>query len=94
MIILKPIVSEKAYALSLKGTYVFRVPKHTTKYEIIDAVGRQYGVKVLSVRTIVMPSKTKRSGKKRVETRLSSWKKAYVVVEKGQELPVFKEVKE
>ncbi|GIW60511.1 MAG: hypothetical protein KatS3mg087_1577 [Patescibacteria group bacterium] len=43
MINLKPIVSEKAYALSLKGTYVFRVPKHTTKYEIIDAVGNQYG---------------------------------------------------
>lgn len=94
MISLKPIVSEKAYALSLKGTYVFRVPKHTTKYEIIDAVGNQYGVKVLSVRTIVMPSESKRSGKKRVETRLPSWKKAYVDIEKDQELPVFKEAKE
>ncbi len=95
MITLIPRMTEKAYAQSQSGTYVFTVPNTTNKAEIIKAVEAQYeGVVVKDVRTVVQTGKAVRAyrGKrqnpgrsKRVDT-----KKAYVTLKSGS-IELFKE---
>jgi large subunit ribosomal protein L23 len=47
-----------------------------------------FDVKVVDIKTIVVPGKVKRSGKALKKT--SSWKKAYVKIADGQKLELFK----
>lgn len=61
-IIIKPIVSEKAYGLIDHGKYTFEVDPRANKTEIKQAVEAIFGVKVSSVNTM------NRQGKK-VRTR-------------------------
>ena len=48
-----PRISEKAYAVSANGVYVFRVPLNLNKNEIKAAVEAQFDVTVLKVKTLV-----------------------------------------
>lgn len=89
MVALKPIITEKSFSLSQKGVYVFRVRKDMTKPDIAKLLQNQYGVAVSNVRTLVMPSRTKRAGKTRQVIRQESWKKAFVTLAKGQTLELF-----
>lgn len=61
-VIIRPIVSEKAYGLMDQGKYTFEVAPSANKIEIRHAIEAIFGVKVASVNTI------KREGK-RVRTR-------------------------
>lgn len=80
-IILKPVVSEKAYNLIDHGQYTFLVDPKANKTEIKDAIEAIFKVKVESVNT------QNRSGK-RVRTR-SGWgkrndtKRAIVTLREG-----------
>ena len=51
-ILLRPVVSEKSYALMDVGTYVFVVDSRANKIEIRDAVQTSFGVRVASVNTL------------------------------------------
>ena len=82
--ILAPLVTEKATALSEQNQVVFRVPLEATKPEIKAAVEELFGVKVLTVNTIVVKGKTKRF-KGRPGQR-SDWKKAMVKLAEGQSI--------
>ncbi len=73
-----------------KGEYVFVVDKKATKYTIKDAVEKAFNVKVLEVRTLIMPGKTKRLG--RYEGKSSTWKKAIVRLKKDQSIALFDNV--
>lgn len=66
-ILLRPIVSEKSYALMDEGTYVFVVDKSANKIQIRDAVQSSFGVRVASVNTL------NRKGKRKRQRRLSSF---------------------
>ena len=81
-IILSPLVTEKATALSEQNQFVFRVAIDATKPEIKAAVEALFGVKVLDVNTLVVKGKTKRF-KGRPGQR-SDWKKAIVTLAEGQ----------
>src|SRR5258708_30585737 len=59
-IIRSPVIPEKATILSEKNQYVLRVALDATKPQIKAAVEGLFGVKVLSVNTIVRKGKTKR----------------------------------
>lgn len=95
MITLIPRMSEKAYAASQTGTYVFEVPLTSNKAEIIKAVEAQYeGVKVADVRTVVQTGKQVRAyrGKRANPGRAqrTDSKKAYVTLSEGH-IEMFKE---
>lgn len=89
MVALTPIVTEKSYSLSQKGIYVFKVRREMRKPDIAAMLKDQYGVEALSVKTLIMPSKTKRAGKTRQVVRQQGWKKAFVTLSKGQTLTLF-----
>ena len=98
MITLIPRMTEKAYAQSQAGTYVFSVPLTTNKAEIIKAVESQYeGVKAKDVRTVVQNGKQVRAyrGKRQSPGRAhrTDSKKAYVSLASGT-IELFKEVEE
>lgn len=98
LIILRPRVSEKAYALSESlNTYVFDVDSRVNKHSIADAVTTQYEVSVTKVRIASIPGKLKRSYRKRghnIEAKRSDIRKAYVTLKAGDSLPIFAGVKE
>jgi large subunit ribosomal protein L23 len=62
-ILLRPVVSEKSYALMDEGTYVFVVDTRANKIEIRDAVQTSFGVRVKSVNTMNRKGKRKRQRK-------------------------------
>ena len=68
-VIIRPVVSEKSYALSEKGVYIFIVPPETNKIEIRRAVEKIFNVKVIKVNTL------NRSGKRKRNRRQSTFGK-------------------
>jgi large subunit ribosomal protein L23 len=87
-VLVRPLVTEKSTTwLGTDRTYAFEVGVATNKIQIKKAIESYYGVEVDEVRTINMRGKTKRSGR-RVGKR-SNWKKAYVTLSEGHELPLF-----
>ncbi len=91
LILVRPRVSEKAYATAQKGVYVFVVPTNSNKHQIADAVADQFSVEVVSVNIVVQKGKAVRfyrAGKFENGSR-SDMKKAYVRLAEGQSIPVF-----
>ncbi len=90
-IIKKPLVTEKSSVLGEKtNRYGFVVETRANKNQIKEAVETLYDVKVLNVRTSIMPGKLKRAG--RFVSKTSKYKKAYVQLEEGQSIEFFKSV--
>ncbi|MBM3729270.1 MAG: 50S ribosomal protein L23 [Actinobacteria bacterium] len=88
-IILKPVVSEKSYALIEQGVYTFEVHPSATKPEIHDAVEAIWGVKVAGVNTMNRKGKVRRSrGTNRLGSRKDT-KRALVTLAAGNEIPLF-----
>ncbi|HUZ89136.1 MAG TPA: 50S ribosomal protein L23 [Candidatus Acidoferrales bacterium] len=85
-----PLVTERTYTLYQSNRYTFRVSTSATKPEIALALEEQYegqGIKVVSVNTINVTGKARRSGQSRAKTgRTSNWKKAIVTLAPGQRL--------
>lgn len=75
-----PLITEKSMAATALGQYTFEVVKTATKIEIAQAVELAFpGRKVKKVRTVYMPSHTKRLGAKSGRTQSS--KKAIVTID-------------
>ena len=87
MILIRPVISEKSYALIAEGKYTFRVDDRAHKTQIAHAVEEVFGVKVAAVRTAKVRSKPKRRGLTRGRTR--SWKKAIVQLAPGESIELF-----
>lgn len=84
-ILLGPHVSEKAAVVAENSNqYVFKVALDATKSEIRASVEQLFKVKVDDVRTLRVKGKTKRN-RYGLSTK-TSWKKAYVRLEQGQEI--------
>jgi large subunit ribosomal protein L23 len=60
-ILIKPIISEKSYALLEENKYTFEVAPHANKTSIKIAVEKVFGVKVISVNTLNRQGKRKRT---------------------------------
>ena len=86
-VIIRPIVSEKSYALLSANKYTFRVHDRAHKTQIRQAVEELFDVTVVEVRTMSVKSKPKRRGYTSGRTR--SWKKAVVQVRAGDTIPIF-----
>ncbi len=84
-VLLGPHFTEKATsAVGSTNQVVFKVVKDATKPEIKSAVEQLFDVKVLGVSVVVMKGKTKQT--KYGLGRRSTWKKAYIRLEQGQEI--------
>lgn len=96
MHILKPRLSEKAYAASVAtNTFVIDVPAELNKHEVAQAVEKQFEVTVADVRVVNRKGKTKRvmntTGKRYANRKgvQSDIKKAYITLAAGSHLPFF-----
>ncbi len=86
-VIIRPVVSEKTYALAVAGKYTFRIHPDANKTQVRQAIEALFDVSVVDVRTSTVPSKPKRRGYTAGRTR--GWKKAVVQVAEGQTIPIF-----
>lgn len=78
----KPCLSEKSKKINSDGlnTLVIYVNKNSNKGDISRAVFMSFGVKPLTVRTLLRKGKLKRAPRTRDEYTCSDKKKAYVVL--------------
>ena len=86
-VIIRPVISEKSYALIAEGKYTFRVHDRAHKTQIAHAVEEIFDVGVASVRTAKVRAKPKRRGLHRGRTR--AWKKAVVQLAPGERIELF-----
>jgi large subunit ribosomal protein L23 len=86
-VIIRPVVSEKSYALMADGKYTFRVHDRAHKTQIAQAVEQIFEVHVREVRTAKVRSKPKRRGIHNGRSR--SWKKAIVKLAPGERIELF-----
>ena len=86
-ILIAPVVSEKSYSLIEDRKYSFRVHKDAHKTQVRQAVEELFGVKVVSVNMIRVPSKPKmRNYRKGMRP---GWKKAIVQLKEGDAIEIF-----
>jgi large subunit ribosomal protein L23 len=85
--IIRPVVSEKSYALIAQGKYTFRVDDRAHKTQIARAVEEIFDVAVAEVRTSKVRAKPKRRGLTKGRTR--GWKKAIVQLMPGERIELF-----
>ncbi len=83
---MKPVITEKSTLVSEFNQVVFKVAKTSSKPEIKAAVEALFGVRVLSVNTLIQKGKNKRF-KGKPYTR-SDEKKAIVTLAEGDRIDV------
>jgi large subunit ribosomal protein L23 len=89
-VIRRPLITEKMTNLKeTQRTLGFEVHRDATKPEIKKAVETLFGVKVQDVRVANVHGKVKRQG--RYVGKRPDWKKAYVVLKKGEKMIEFYE---
>ncbi len=87
-IIIRPIITEKSMRMMEEGNkYTFEVAKKANKIAIKQAIEFIFNVKVKSVNTVNVDSKTKRVGQYIGKT--SAYKKAIVELAEGQDIDLF-----
>jgi large subunit ribosomal protein L23 len=86
-VIIRPVVSEKSYALIAEGKYTFRVNDRAHKTQIAVAIEEIFDVGVAQVRTSKVRAKPKRRNLSKGRTR--SWKKAVVQLAPGERIELF-----
>lgn len=87
-VILRPVVSEKSYALLDKGIYIFVVSPDANKIEIRQAVESIFNVSVVKVNTMNRKGKRKRNRRQATFGRRPDTKRAIVTLATGQTIPL------
>jgi large subunit ribosomal protein L23 len=86
-VIIRPIISEKSYALLAANKYTFRIHDKAHKTQVRQAVEEIFGVRVQEVRTMSVKAKPKRRGYTAGKSR--SWKKAVVQLHPEDTIELF-----
>ncbi len=86
----RPVVTEKNTTAVGRNKYTFEVATNANKIQIKSAVEKAFNVKVVSVNTMCVPGKMRRTGRQRGMT--PSWKKAIVTLEPGNKIELFEGV--
>ena len=92
---IKPIVTEKATALTEKGgRYTFRVSPEANREQIAQMITKLYGVKVVSVNTMVCRGKDKSRYTKAglLKGKTSKYKKAVVTLAEGETIDYYSNI--
>ncbi len=89
-ILIKPVITEKSMSRVQRGNqYTFEVALNVNKYEIKQAVKKEFKVDVLKVRTVMRQGKIKSTGKKRVGKQQPNRKFAIITVKEGQKIEAY-----
>ena len=86
-VVIRPVVSEKSYALLAANKYTFRVADGSNKTQVRQAVEEIFGVRVTGVRTAWVKAKPKRRGFTSGQRR--RWKKAVVTLHPEDSIELF-----
>jgi large subunit ribosomal protein L23 len=86
----RPLITEKSTALQAQNKYAFEIADKANKPMVRQAVEKAFKVKVTGVNVITMRSKTRRVGRRVVQT--SPWKKAIVTLRPGDKIEFFEGV--
>ena len=86
----RPLITEKSTNLQAEGKYAFEVAGKANKLQVKQAVETAFKVKVTGVNVLTMPGKTRRVGRRQVQTQ--SWKKAIVTLSPGDKIEFFEGV--
>jgi large subunit ribosomal protein L23 len=90
-VVLSPLLTEKSTKLKeAENKVLVKVSRNANKIEIKKAVEEIFKVKVERVRTINCRGKTKRFGK--YEGKRPDWKKAVLILKKGEKLDLIEGV--
>src|SRR5206468_6933177 len=86
-VLIRPVVSEKSYGQVAQNQYTFQVHKDAHKTQVRQAVEELFDVKVERVNILKVQAKPKRRGvHKGVKP---GWKKAVVLLRKGDSIEIF-----
>ncbi len=88
-VLVRPVVSEKSYALMEDGVYVFVVAPDATKVDVRRAVETAFGVHVKSVNTLNRKGKKRRNRKSNTVGQRPSTKRAVVTLIGGDKIDLF-----
>jgi len=94
-VLIRPILTEKANAQQEKlRRYAFKVNRKANKLEIKKAVEDFYGITVVNVNTVVVPSKARsRSTKAGLITgRKPGYKKALITLAEGDTIDLYSNI--
>jgi large subunit ribosomal protein L23 len=86
-VVLRPVISEKSYALLAANKYTFRVHERSNKTQVRQAIEDIFGVRVEGVRTAWVKPKPKRRGYSSGKRR--QWKKAIVTLHPEDSIELF-----
>lgn len=90
-ILKRPLITEKATLMKdVVNAVSFAVDSRANKKQIQEAVEKLFKVKVVDVKTMNVPGKTKRRG--RTVGRRPGWKKAVVTLKAGDKIEFFEGV--
>jgi large subunit ribosomal protein L23 len=88
-VLIRPIVSEKSYALMDTNVYVFVVDPKATKIDVRYAVERAFGVRVNKVNTVIRKGKSTRNRRTNTPGKRPDTKRAYVTLHAGDKIDLF-----
>jgi large subunit ribosomal protein L23 len=88
-IVLRPVVSEKSYALLDRNVYTFVVAKDANKIEIKQAVEAIFNVKVTKISTLNRKGKLKRNRRSNTFGKRPDTKRAIVALSTDDRIDIF-----
>ncbi len=88
-VLIRPVVSEKSYALMDHNVYVFVIDPTATKIDVRHAVEQAFNVRVDSVNTLNRKGKTKRNRKGGGFGHRPDTKRAIVTLHEGDSIDLF-----
>jgi large subunit ribosomal protein L23 len=88
-VLIRPVVSEKSYALMDQNVYVFVVDPSATKIEIRKAVENAFNVQVDKVNTLRRKGKTKINRRTNTQGHRPDTKRAIVTLHEGDSIDLF-----
>jgi large subunit ribosomal protein L23 len=88
-VLLRPVVSEKSYALMDNGVYVFIVANDATKIEVRQAVEQLFGVRVAKVNVMNRKGKVRHNRRTNTVGHRPDRKRALVTLVGGDRIDLF-----
>ena len=88
-VLVRPVVSEKTYALMDRGVYVFIVDPDATKIDVRHAVEQAFSVRVTKVNTLTRKGKATRNRRTNVRGQRPNQKRAMGTLAAGDTIDLF-----
>ncbi len=88
-VLIRPVVSEKSYALMDENVYVFVVDPAATKIDVRNAVEQAFNVHVDNVNTLNRKGKTRRNRRNNTIGHRPDTKRAIVTLRQGDSIDLF-----